>query len=305
MIEAVEATLPAPALPVPQPRPPQTHRPTKLSVSDVHLLQTDPYGYFAKRVLKLRPLEKLAADPTAAERGNLVHAIAHRFVVERSRNPTADRVALFRRIAQEQMATMAAGAAARAFLSGQLARLATYFVEIDAALSENAIATLAEVEGETEIVLDNVSRSTLTARADRIDVFGDSVSIVDYKTGSIPSTDENAQKFHPQLLLEAMIAARGGFTGIGRARVKAASFVKLSGRDVAGDQKPVKDLFEKTQSAEEGLRRLLSAYADERQAYKAVIPGKGYGDYDLLSRWKEWSSRLADTSSEGSGNDRD
>jgi ATP-dependent helicase/nuclease subunit B len=299
LMASIDTPTPATTLAVPEPRPSSAYRPKRLSVSDVHMLQRDPYGYFAKRILKLRPLEPLAADPTAADRGNLIHAIAHRFVVERIRDPQADRRALFRRIADEQMASMAGGPAARAFLSGQLARLADYFIEIDAALSAGALTTLAEVEGEMKIEPEDAEPITVTARADRVDVFEDGVSIADYKTGTPPSTNDATAKFDPQLLLEALIAEKGGFSGLAEMPVREACFVKLSGRDIAGDHKVVRHLQDKIRNAEDGIHRLLAAYADEHQAYNAVIPESGYGDYDLLSRWKEWSSRLGDVSPGG------
>ena len=55
---------------------------------------------------------------------------------------------------------------------------------------------------------------TLTARADRIDVFSNgAVHLFDYKTGNTPSPVQ-ARTLSPQLALEAFIAERGGFKGV-------------------------------------------------------------------------------------------
>jgi hypothetical protein len=56
-------------------------------------------------------------------------------------------------------------------------------------------------------------------------------------------------------------------------------------------------LQEKLELASEGLARLFLAYADAAQPYQAVIPPPNAypGDYDLLSRWKEWSANLPAT----------
>ena len=40
----------------------------------------DPYALYAKRILKLAPLEALEADPGALERGIIVHRVLERFV---------------------------------------------------------------------------------------------------------------------------------------------------------------------------------------------------------------------------------
>ncbi len=66
--------------PRPAPRPPLAARPRELSVSDVGLWMKDPYALYAKRILKLAPLEALEADPGALERGIIVHRVLERFV---------------------------------------------------------------------------------------------------------------------------------------------------------------------------------------------------------------------------------
>jgi ATP-dependent helicase/nuclease subunit B len=68
----------------------------------------------------------------------------------------------------------------------------------------------------------------LTARPDRIDKLpdGSRLHIIDYKTGTPPSKKQQ-QAFDKQLLLEAAMAERGAFPGIGPARVARVSYVGL------------------------------------------------------------------------------
>ena len=48
-------------------------RPRSIPVTDVDRLKADPYAFYAKRMLRLRPLDPVDADPSAAWRGTAVH----------------------------------------------------------------------------------------------------------------------------------------------------------------------------------------------------------------------------------------
>lgn len=64
----------------PAPRPPLAARPRRLSVTEISTWMRNPYAIYARHVLKLRPLEPLAADPGAAERGQFIHQALQAFV---------------------------------------------------------------------------------------------------------------------------------------------------------------------------------------------------------------------------------
>ena len=57
----------------PEARPPVSARPRKLSATRVAEWVRDPYGLYARRVLRLKPLDPLDKPPGALERGNAVH----------------------------------------------------------------------------------------------------------------------------------------------------------------------------------------------------------------------------------------
>ncbi|MEJ8629308.1 PD-(D/E)XK nuclease family protein [Sphingomonas sp. I4] len=59
----------------PAPKPPAALRPTTISVTEVDRLKADPYAFYARRVLRLSPLDPVDADPSAAWRGTAVHDI--------------------------------------------------------------------------------------------------------------------------------------------------------------------------------------------------------------------------------------
>jgi ATP-dependent helicase/nuclease subunit B len=50
-----------------------------LSVTAIDELLRDPYATFAHRILRLIPLDGLGGEYGPAERGQMVHAVLHRF----------------------------------------------------------------------------------------------------------------------------------------------------------------------------------------------------------------------------------
>ena len=66
--------------PRPEPCPPLSARPRKLSVTAIEMWMRDPYALYARRILKLDPLDPLDADPGAAERGQIIHHALDMFV---------------------------------------------------------------------------------------------------------------------------------------------------------------------------------------------------------------------------------
>ena len=133
---------------------------------------------------------------------------------------------------------------------------------------------------------------TLTARADRIDQYGEGAFIYDYKTGRIPSEKQDA-KFSPQLQLTGLILQNGGFAEAPADQIAGYAFLKVLGgnndkTEVVGDQARENILM-----AEEKLRALLSHYSDSATPYRSQprpFYRDDYGDYDHLARRPEWSA---------------
>lgn len=64
-----------PATPIvrPEPRPPVESRPTSLSVTEIETWIRDPYALYARRILRLAPVEPLGSRPDFGDRGTAVH----------------------------------------------------------------------------------------------------------------------------------------------------------------------------------------------------------------------------------------
>ncbi|WP_035371494.1 PD-(D/E)XK nuclease family protein, partial [Acetobacter papayae] len=147
---------------------------------------------------------------------------------------------------------------------------------------------------------------TLTGRADRIEVGPDGrVSVLDYKTGVLPSARDVLAGWSPQLPLEAAMILRGGFAGVtlaGEAEeaggiMDGLIYWRLTGGAEAGEEVAI------TPKEAEGLSALaeqtwlslierIVAYDDPAQPYLShPHPGQEprFADYARLARVPEWS----------------
>src|SRR5690606_26257050 len=169
-------------------------------------------------------------------------------------------------------------------------RAAAWFVEQEADLRRNVARQASELGGATTIDAP-AGAFTLTARADRIDILADAtLRICDYKTGRPPSEKQVTSGLAPQLPLEAVIAARGGFRGIDPADVSELVYLGLSGGDPPGELRQLPEPATLAAEALAGLGRLVAGYDDPATAYRPRLVAEferwAY-DYDQLARHRE------------------
>lgn len=275
----------------PSPTPPADARPRRYSVSAIEQLLRDPYAVYARHVLKLYPKDPIDADPGYAERGNIIHdaldEFKRRYPDEMPDNAEEELLEIGRQSFEKRMDNPSV----RAFWWPRFERMAKWFVEYETAREGLARTLKTEVPGKMNLDTEK-GRFVLTAIADRIDgLMDDSLSIIDYKTGSVPSKKDIESGLSPQLTLEALIAMSGGFEGIDAKDVGMVEYWKLSGGRPGGKVTQIEDIERLQAEALEGLTKLLLHFADEENPY-LVTPRPGvmprYLPYDHLSRSFEW-----------------
>jgi ATP-dependent helicase/nuclease subunit B len=281
----------------PAPRPPLAARPTQLSVTEIEDWLRDPYTIYAKRVLRLAPLDPVDTPPGAADRGTVIHAAIGVFTQKFAGALPADPAAALIEIGERQFAALADYPEARAFWWPRFLRIAHWFAGFEQGRRTGIVKLHAEIGGRIDIALGE-RNFRLTARADRIEQRKDGAyAILDYKTGRLPGHDEVKIGLAPQLTLEAAMLRHGGFPGIAAgASIAEIMYVGLKGGEPAGEPKLVK-LKDSTPDAEadrayEKLKALVVRFADANQPYLPLVLPKWkarYGDYDHLARVKEWS----------------
>lgn len=274
----------------PEPCPPATIRPRVIPVTDVDRLKADPYAFYAKRMLRLRQLDPVDADPSAAWRGTAVHDVLEKWAKLDGCDPEALEPRVLAMLAQ-------AHPMMRALWQPRLIEAVRWIVrEIEARPQRRVLA----VEQEGAIDFAGV---TLKGKFDRIDAMGDgTLGVVDYKTGQPPSTKAVRAGYSLQLGLLGLIAERGGFAGIsGKASCfEYWSLARKGGEfgyvatpvDAAGKYgRMLPDEF--VPVAAENFTETARAYLTGNAPFTAKLHPEyaPYSEYDQLMRRDEWYGR--------------
>lgn len=284
--------------PRPEPCPPPAARPRIFWVTDIETLMRNPYQFYARRILGLRELEPLDAEPGAAERGQIIHAALEDFV---SRYPVVlppDPLAEIIRLGADHFKAYASSPQVWAIWWPRFKQIAAWFVDQEQVRRARVNEVLAERTGEAHFQAQS-GAFTLKARADRIEIAGGALNIIDYKTGQVPKAGEVVSGLKPQLPLTALIAQTGGFKGVSGLDATELLYWGLKGgAEPATDNNPLAkhDIAEVIQAAAGGIARLIDYFHEPDTAYPAVPRPEIAGlrtAFDHLARNKEWQGSLA------------
>ncbi len=284
-----------PPYPRPQPRPSAAQRDVALAVTAIDRLRGDPYQFYAHSILRLRRLDPLDAEPSAAWQGTVVHAVMERW------HKAGGRAGELLAIAQEELAAMQAHPVTRSLWWPRLAKGLEW---IDAQIARDA--------GEGRSVLESEIKGEMTlagvkvhGRADRIDRRADgNLIVVDYKTGKPPSGKQVKDGFALQLGTLGLIAAAGGFKGVGgtpdgfeywsfgKSDKSETGFGYVS-EPVAEGRKSGIPRAEFLSETERFLREAIATWITGDEPFEARMTPDfaGYNDFDQLMRLDEWQAR--------------
>ncbi len=279
----------------PEPRPPSSVRPKELPVTAIEKLMRDPYSVYAKYVLKLRPKTRLDASPSVSERGTFTHDALDTFVKKYPDKLPDNAYDELLKIGRESFEARINNPNVQAFWWPRFERIAKWFVKFEEERREMTRTLGTEVRGKLEIDMGGGEVFTLTTIADRVDRNADDqLSVIDYKTGAVPTQKSVALGYSPQLTLEALIAYRGGFSKIDASDVGDLQYWKLSGGKPAADVTKVRgDVKQLVAEANEGIQNLVKAFNDSKTPYLSTPKPEWaprYNDYEHLSRSGEWST---------------
>ncbi len=287
--EQFRATEHRDAITRPAPVPPLEARPRTISVSQVEKLIRDPYAFYARYILRLRPLDPIDKEPSELEFGNAVHKALELFV-SRYPHTLPDH-------AEAELSVMLDTSFAEILRKVQAPtfwrrRMKAIVEEVLAAEHErrNTVQVI-ECEKKVETLLELPGGPfTVKARMDRVEHHLDGmVNIVDYKTGTVPSLKTVHAGYSPQLTLEGWLLEVSGY------RVGDLVYWKIP----AGKNSPAfthvgKSSAEYTQlidDARQGLLRLLTYFDQAETAYPCLADrpdAPKHNDYVHLQRLEEW-----------------
>ena len=284
----------------PQPRPPVEKRPRKLSVTAIETWLRDPYAIYARHILRLSALRPLDEATDASDYGSLVHDGLHRFLRMHGARWPADAAGELRRAMGQALGDAGLRQALVAWWSPRLDRIADWVAATETVRRSihEPVSIATEAAGTIDLRRPGgVFR--LTGRADRIERYADgTLEILDYKTGAPPSQKDVEAGLAPQLLLEAAMAADGGFGADLQGTTAALIYWQLSGGLDPGQAKPLYDkraaeIPDAAMDARNRLSDLIDAFDQPHRAYLSCPhPGLAprFSDYVQLARVAEWSA---------------
>lgn len=281
-----------PILAPPQPTPPIAARPVKFSVTEMELLQRDPYAIYAKRILRLKPLDEAEKELDAAEFGMLIHHILERFVQEHPRALPEYPLEILLAIGRDAFAPLWSFPRAQLIWWTQFENIAAWFISCEQERRATGCRVASERNVAHSLTLGGVEY-TLTARIDRVEKQAGRYRIIDYKTGQVPTNPDIVSGIACQLPLSGWIIEQSQGAGA----VSDLEYWKLSGKD---DDKKIIAFSEKKNLGEradlmvqagEGVLRLLTHYQDVNASYPACPDEDNaprYNNYSHLERMDEW-----------------
>ncbi len=294
----------APELPV-RPLPSTEQRPTRLPVTDIDKLFTDPFSIYAKHVLGLRALDAIDAAPEASDFGNLAHRAIEALTCHWNEQGAAATEAELVAIAAKTLRELSERPNIDLFWRSRLMGGLRYVNALETERRINLLKVESELSVEKEFFLNsplegesnrsfsdsvggNSSHQSITlyGRIDRIETGGDGATIIDYKTGEIPTAKAILDGRALQLMAYAMLVGaqepaekieywqlpRLGDVGDSLAIPTAATLPEL-------EEKLKAALAQMLDPATPFLARPVSTSVDDRFG----------NDYDGISRYDEWA----------------
>jgi ATP-dependent helicase/nuclease subunit B len=292
LARSLDAPLKTISICAPRPRPPVDARPTAFSVTRVEKLLRDPYGVYARYILRLKTLDALNERFGPRHMGELFHFILKAFTVEDPPDETLERRERLDALFDAHAAQYGLTEAERPFWAPRIADAFAFLAAWEGERRAAGGPVILEGEGRWTFALDGRD-FTLAARADRIDRLHDgSAFIIDYKTGAPPTLKQN-DAFSPQLPLTGLIVRKGGFAELGAAPVSGFEYVRIIGRKNDGKDDVCAagaDCAGHIAEAEESLLALLRHFNDPDTPYLSQPRPQylaKYGEYDHLARRRE------------------
>jgi ATP-dependent helicase/nuclease subunit B len=297
LAQAIDNPPQAPRHPRPQPMPSAAQRLVRVSVTALDRLRSDPYQFYASSILRLKELEPLDAEPSAAWRGTAAHEILEKWHKAATHNPRP-----MHDVAAQVLQQMNGHPLMRALWRPRLMK-ALEWVEAEIAADPARVPSLIEEWGEMD-----VRGVTIFGKADRIDrLAGGTLAIVDYKTGGPPSSKQVEQGYALQLGTLGLMARAGAFKNFAAGEPEVFEYWSLASNKksetgfgyvatpifVEGKRSgvPLEDFMPK---AEEFLHDALDRWILGADAFTARLnpDAPGYSTYDQLMRLDEWVTEL-------------
>ncbi len=187
----------------------QNKFPTSISATNLELLIRDPYGFYIKNILNIPRNKNLILESSSLQFGIFLHeAISNYTNAYQNNNKYQNLLDISLKILQKYNIKF------HKFFMCKFRAIAKEFINFDEERRIKIQKIYSEVHGKFSIFIKN-KQYFITAIADRIEIDNKgNMSILDYKTGVLPTSKEINSGIACQLIIEALIAFNGGFRNI-------------------------------------------------------------------------------------------
>lgn len=265
------------------PNPPAKFRPTTFWVSDLDLLINNPYVYYAKKILRLKELNSINARRNL--KGNLIHEIFDKFAKKKiSENKFSSLKCMFEKVCREKFVN--------------LDLLGLWYFNVDSIFKffiehfNSTTKSFSEISGNINLKIAHENQTVevkIASKADRLEIDSDgSISIIDYKTGEIPSLKKVKDGDKIQLPVEALIATKDGFK-LEKTQVEKMSFWQMKPREkkIAYVSKTSEETAQICADVLTEIEKLVKDYLILEKPYDINLEDKFNKVYLQLARVKE------------------
>lgn len=270
-------------------KPPQVtprQRPTKLDVSQLDKLFSDPYSLYARYLLGLRKLEEVDAEPEMKDFGSIAHKALEGLASYWNSHEAAPPQAAVHQMVADALAPFSNRPVVQLFWQQRLAR-ALAFVNAQEALRRAKPGLRVDAEQSLEVVVKLVEDNlVLSGRIDRLEAQEGARRLIDYKTGSAPTEKDIREGKAVQLLAYALMLGEQGqavdaveYWSLPAAK-RAGSITELA-MDVAGREALLSPLRAALADFMDPTTELLAQPTHEKSAFE--------NDYAGVSRYDEWA----------------
>ncbi len=250
--------------------PPITARPNKISVTDINLLNKDPYAFYAKRILKLQPLDNIDDALLHLDKGNTLHKILEDFLKAQLHELSDDSFLILKRGIDRALENFKQFPIQHLFWQQQFYNVAEWFIDKEIAQREQGRKP-ALLEHDVEWQFQDIA---IRGKVDRIDRVQPNVcNIVDYKSGTAPTGKSITDGRELQLLVEALMAKNGAFATFNA--VSKIEYWQLSGKN-SNKISAVTMSEQLLEQVDNYLQELLKYYLLSENSYEATGDSYGY-----------------------------
>ena len=259
---------------------------------------TNPYGVYAREILKLPVLDPVEKPVDAAARGTFIHNVLDAFIMQYKDQIPENAEKILIDMGLVKRTAMADDSGSWDYWWPRFERLTSALIGHEREWRTQAVPHRTETKGE--MVIPTASGPLkLRGRADRIDRMRDGTyALIDYKSGGTYSPKAMISGELPQLPLEAAIMEQGGFAEAGLGRVGYIGYWKLTGgrEEMAVTALGPEDsdlLKTAIEQAREGFAAMIEIFARADTAFTCrpdpARPPR-FDDYKHLARVDEWTN---------------